>query len=154
MVSPWMRDVCGPTTVHLRHEGYLLLSLGMLTAAAFQSVYGEEFGTRGDYTFLFFTVVWLSRYILIRWLCTWDPSTSANPVGFAIYIYISFCILDPVRLTSTFLVLSSIRVFVRSSHIGLHRLELLDSTLIGRQIHRRLYDPHGILLWSGSFFPF
>ena len=81
MVSSWMRDLCGPTTVHLRHEAYLLVSLALLTLASFQSVYGEEFGTtRGDFLFLILTVVWFSRYILIRWMCTWDPSTSANPV--------------------------------------------------------------------------
>ena len=81
MPSSWKHDVCGPTTVHLHHEGYLLISLAILTVASFQSVYGEESGIPGDYAFLFLTVIWLSRHFLIRWMCTWDSSTNANPVS-------------------------------------------------------------------------
>lgn len=97
MPFPLMMDVCGPTTVHLRHEGYLLISLGILTLATFQSVYGEEFGTPGDYIFIFLSVLWLSRYILVRWMCTWDPSTSANPVSFFCTIFISWHFINLTR---------------------------------------------------------
>lgn len=79
-----MFDIVGPTTVHLQHEGFLLVSLTILTVAAFQSVYGGDFGTSsnhyyGDWIFCALTAVWLSRYIMTRWVCTWDTSTNANP---------------------------------------------------------------------------
>ncbi|CAB9501063.1 expressed unknown protein [Seminavis robusta] len=72
-------DIRGPTTVHLQHELFLLCSMTLLTASSLQLVYTDSFGLLGDALFIGATSLWLSRYILIRWIATWDVSTSAHP---------------------------------------------------------------------------
>lgn len=67
------------TWIHLQHEGFLLLALTLLSAASFQSIYKEKFGLPGDIIFCSLTTLWLSRYILARWICTLDNSTCAAP---------------------------------------------------------------------------
>jgi hypothetical protein len=69
----------GPTTTHLQYEFYLLLSLTLLTVSSLQGLYKDSFGTIGDYCYLLLTTTWLSRHLLLRWLCMWDPSSSTHP---------------------------------------------------------------------------
>lgn len=77
-ITNWVSDLLGPTTVHLQHEAYLLLSLTLLTVASFQNVYREGFGLKGDIIFCSLAALWLSRYIILRWL-VFDTSTNASP---------------------------------------------------------------------------
>lgn len=67
------------TYIHLQHEAYLLLALSLLSVASFQSIYKEKFGLTGDIIFCSLITLWLSRYALVRWLCTLDTSTCASP---------------------------------------------------------------------------
>jgi hypothetical protein len=69
----------GPTTTHLQYEFYLFLSLTLLTVSSLQGLYKDSFGTLGDYCYLLLTATWLSRHLLLRWLCMWDPSSSTHP---------------------------------------------------------------------------
>jgi len=58
----------GPTTVHLSHEFYLLISLSML-----------EYGSIRDVRYTLLASLWLSRNLLVRWLVvTCDRYTSVN----------------------------------------------------------------------------
>mmetsp|Transcript_24101 Transcript_24101/g.66801 ORF Transcript_24101/g.66801 Transcript_24101/m.66801 type:complete len:780 (-) Transcript_24101:50-2389(-) len=58
----------GPTTVHLRHELYLLLSLALL-----------EYASSRDLRFTALVTLWLSRNLLLRWFLTsHDTRTSAS----------------------------------------------------------------------------
>jgi hypothetical protein len=72
-------ELRGPTTVHMEQEMFLLVSMTLLTVSNLSSVYTESFGSLGDAIFLCFCFVWLSRYLVIRWICTYDISTSAVP---------------------------------------------------------------------------
>lgn len=74
----WFDTLWGPTTLHLKHEAYLLASLTLLTAASLQNVYRETFGLRGDLIFCSLVALWLGRYIFLRWLVA-DRSTNASP---------------------------------------------------------------------------
>ena len=71
--------ILGPTTVHLEHEICLILTTTFLTAASLISLYSSSFGTRGDYTYLVLTSLWLSRHLLHRIICTTDIGTSLSP---------------------------------------------------------------------------
>jgi hypothetical protein len=75
----WMYRLFGPTTLHLQHEFYLLLSLFLLTVSSLKSLYHKDFGLWTDYQFLFWSTLWLSRHLFTRWLCTWDDSTNRRP---------------------------------------------------------------------------
>ncbi|VEU42764.1 unnamed protein product [Pseudo-nitzschia multistriata] len=58
----------GPTTVHLRHETYLIISLALL-----------EYASIRDLRFAAFVTVWLSRNLVVRWLLTaHDTRTSVS----------------------------------------------------------------------------
>lgn len=69
----------GPTTIHLQHEFYLLVTLTMLTISSMHTLYGESLGTLGDFQFLFVVSLWLARHLLLRWMCTWDTATTRSP---------------------------------------------------------------------------
>ena len=69
----------GPTTIHLQHEFYLLVSLSLLTISSLQALYKNTFGLMGDIFFVLLSSLWLARYPIIRWLCTWDNSTNRRP---------------------------------------------------------------------------
>jgi hypothetical protein len=75
----WMYRIFGPTTLHLQHEFYLLLALSLLTVSSLQALYKGSLGLIGDFQLVFLAALWLSRYALLRWLCTWDNSTSRSP---------------------------------------------------------------------------
>ena len=75
----WLYRMIGPTTVHLQHEFYLLVSLSLLTVSSLQALYKNSFGLKGDFFFLLLSTLWLSRYLIIRWVCTWDNSTNRRP---------------------------------------------------------------------------
>lgn len=83
----------GPTTVHLRYEGYLLLCLTLLTVSSLKGLYRESFGTTGDLGYLLLTSLWLGRHLIIRWLCSWDTSTSTHPsiTGFLSHFLTAHC---------------------------------------------------------------
>jgi hypothetical protein len=75
--------ILGPTLVHLQFEFYLLITQVLFAASSLQSVYyndpSSSIITRGDCTFLALVALWLSRHLLFRWTCTWDPSTHSRP---------------------------------------------------------------------------
>ena len=61
----------GPTTVHLKHETYLLISLGLLLFASVR-----------DYRFTALVTLWLSRCLILRWLLSArDTSTSLSEMS-------------------------------------------------------------------------
>lgn len=68
-----------PATLLQREEVFLLLALTLFSCASFQSIYKEKFGLPGDVIFCCLTMSWLSRFLVVRWLCTWDTTTSASP---------------------------------------------------------------------------
>jgi E4 protein len=86
-MTAWRRElsyqILGPTTLHLQHEFYLWISLILLSISSFQSLYkGDEnsFGSfQGDYLFVALVALWLSRFLILRWIVTWDPSDSLRP---------------------------------------------------------------------------
>ena len=78
-LSDWSFRFLGPTTVHLRFEFCLLLSLLLLTYSSLQGLYKENFGLAGDYVYLSLLFLCLSRHLVLRILITWDASTHASP---------------------------------------------------------------------------
>jgi hypothetical protein len=78
-IDEWSYRIVGPTTVHLKFEFYLLVSLTLLTVSSLQGLYKENFGRAGDYMFVFVVAACLSRHLIFRLLCTWDPSTHCTP---------------------------------------------------------------------------
>ena len=80
----WTYRIVGPTTLHYKHEFYLLVSLSLLTVSSLQALYKQSFGLRGDYHLILLSTIWLSRYLILRWLCTWDISTSRSPTLFGV----------------------------------------------------------------------
>ena len=61
----------GPTTVHLKHETYLLISLTILLYASVR-----------DFRFTTLVAIWLSRCLIVRWLLTArDSSTSLSEMS-------------------------------------------------------------------------
>jgi hypothetical protein len=80
----WIYRITGPTTLHMQHEFYLLVSLSLLTVSSLQALYKGSFGLRGDHQFIFLATLWLSRHLILRWLCTWDTSTSRCPTIFGV----------------------------------------------------------------------
>lgn len=75
----WTYKLLGPTTVHLKHEFYLLVALVLLTISSSQALYRGSFGSWGDCKFLFFATLWLARHLILRWLCAMDIATSRSP---------------------------------------------------------------------------
>jgi hypothetical protein len=75
----WTYRIFGPTTIHLQHEFYLMLALSLLIISSLQALYKGSLGVRGDYEFILLATIWLSRHLVLRWLCTWDNSTSRSP---------------------------------------------------------------------------
>jgi hypothetical protein len=75
----WIYKNFGSTTIHLQHEFYLLLALTLLIISSFQALYKGSLGVKGDYQFILLSSLWLSRHLLLRWLCTNDASTSRCP---------------------------------------------------------------------------
>ncbi|GKY93348.1 hypothetical protein MPSEU_000302400 [Mayamaea pseudoterrestris] len=69
----------GPTTIHLKIELYQLMCMTLLTVANLQGLYKDSFGLSGDFIYIFFVSLWLSRHLIARWLCLWDVSTSRHP---------------------------------------------------------------------------
>ncbi len=81
----------GPTTAHIEYECYLLLCMILLLIATIRGLYKESSFTtamsadhvstaagsyfNGDYTFVLLVCLVLSRHVLIRIYCTFDPST-------------------------------------------------------------------------------
>lgn len=74
-----MYKIFGPTTNHLRHEFYLLVSLTLLMMSSLQALYKGSLGLRGNYEFVLLGTLWLSRHLVLRCLCTWDNSTNRSP---------------------------------------------------------------------------
>jgi hypothetical protein len=74
-----MYKIFGPTTIHLQHEFYLLLALTLLNISSLQALYKGSLGMRGDYQLILLSSLWLSRHLVLRWLCTNDTSTSRSP---------------------------------------------------------------------------
>ena len=80
-------SIFGPTTIHLRQEVYLLISLLLLTLSSLLGLYKDTNATVitlgnlrwGDFWFLFLVTIWLSRHLVIRWICTCDNSTNRSP---------------------------------------------------------------------------
>lgn len=76
----WMYSLLGPSTLHLQHEAYLLISLTCLVISSMAGTYKESFGqTSGDIYYIGLTVFWLSRHLWVRWICSWDASTNRSP---------------------------------------------------------------------------
>ena len=79
----WKYRICGPTTAHLRYEFYLLCSLLLLTCGSLRGLYKESFlggaTIQGDALYLLLSAAVAGRHLLVRLLCTWDPSTHAAP---------------------------------------------------------------------------
>ena len=88
----------GPTTVHIEYECYLLICMILLVVATIRGLYKESSFTSvfwstnrnsrrstttddsyyyvdGDYVFVVLVCLVLSRHVLIRIYCTFDPST-------------------------------------------------------------------------------
>lgn len=74
----------GPTTIHLQHEVYLLLALSLLIVSSLQALYKGSLGMRGDYQFVLLATLWLSRHLVVRWLCVSDNSTNRSPTLFGV----------------------------------------------------------------------
>jgi hypothetical protein len=74
-------QILGPTTLHLQHEFYLWISVILLEISTLQALHGNDsFGSLiGDYQFIALVALWLSRFMLLRWATTWDPSDSLRP---------------------------------------------------------------------------
>jgi hypothetical protein len=74
-------QILGPTTLHLHHEFYLWTSMILLEISSLQALYRDDsIGYLiGDYEFIVLVAVWLSRFMLLRWATTWDPSDSLRP---------------------------------------------------------------------------
>jgi len=68
----------GNSHEHLRLEVQLLLSLILITTANMMGLYNESFGT-GDFIYIIFATIWLSRFLIFRMLCCFDKSTHAQP---------------------------------------------------------------------------
>lgn len=75
-----------PTTVHLQYEIYLLFCMTLLTVSGMQGLYQESFGLPGDFIFLSLVVLWLSKHLVLRWLCIWDPSTRGRSPSISGYL--------------------------------------------------------------------
>jgi hypothetical protein len=79
--------IVGPSSVHLQHEFYLLMSLVLLEISSLQALYHRQhhhgdnaFGSfLGDYQFTALVALWLSRFLMVRWVVTWDPSNCGRP---------------------------------------------------------------------------
>ena len=70
----------GPTVVHLELEVYHLCCMLLLSIGSLKGLYKETFGSyTADYYFIFVIVAALSRHLLFRIWCTWDPSTHGTP---------------------------------------------------------------------------
>lgn len=78
-LSRYSYKVLGPTTIHLKFELFLLAAATLFTVANLQGLYKETFGSSGDAIYISLVAIWLSRYVIFRWLCIWDPSSSLNP---------------------------------------------------------------------------
>ena len=65
--------------MHLKFELCLLIALTVLTISSLQGLYKDSFGLPGDYIFIILVFLRLSRHVVFRLLCTWDPSTHATP---------------------------------------------------------------------------
>jgi hypothetical protein len=75
-------QIFGPTTLHLQHEFYLWISLILLEISSFQALQHRDDSIgflMGDYQFIALVALWLSRFMLLRWATTWDPSNSLRP---------------------------------------------------------------------------
>jgi hypothetical protein len=83
----WTYRFFGPTTLHLKHEFYLWLSLSILSISSLQSVYRKSFGLSGDYFYCILASLWLSRHLLLRCLCTRDTSTLRSPTLTGIIVH-------------------------------------------------------------------
>lgn len=77
--AAWSYSLLGPTTLHLKHEGFLWISLSILTISSLQALYRNSFGCRGDFIFVLLASVWLSRHMILRCIYTADVSTSRSP---------------------------------------------------------------------------
>ena len=88
----WIYRLVGPTTLHLKHEFYLWLSLSILSISSLQAVYRKSFGLPGDYYYCLLASLWLSRHLLLRCLCTRDISTMRSPTltGLMVHLITSF----------------------------------------------------------------
>lgn len=71
--------IFGPTTIHLRQELCLWISLILLTVSTMEALYGEISWSSYDFQFLLLVALWLSRHLFIRWLVTSDNSTNRSP---------------------------------------------------------------------------
>ena len=74
----WEYKLAGPTTVHLMHEVYLVVCMAMLTASSLVTMYRYSFGTAGDWKIVLMTSLWLGRYMMVRFLCTSDLTSSGR----------------------------------------------------------------------------
>jgi hypothetical protein len=79
--SLWSRLVyywLGPTTVHYRLEAALLSCLTLATVSNLQSVtpLGHAWTWDGDGAYALVVFLWLSRHLMHRWLCLWDPTAT------------------------------------------------------------------------------
>lgn len=75
----WRYQLLGPTTAHLRFEVCLLCSLILLTVGSLSGLYKQNFGTKGDVVFICLLTSVLSRHLVFRLMCTWDPFTHHAP---------------------------------------------------------------------------
>ena len=80
MANRFIYTWVGPTVKHLQLEVALILSMGLLTASSLKALYKVEFGTTWrDGAFLALHTLWMSKYVLWRIMCLWNPRTLANP---------------------------------------------------------------------------
>jgi hypothetical protein len=70
----------GPTTVHLRLEACLLISLSTLTLGYMNNLH--EGVNLQDLQILSIFTLFLSRHLLFRLFLSWDPVTSRSPTNF------------------------------------------------------------------------
>mmetsp|Transcript_951 Transcript_951/g.1055 ORF Transcript_951/g.1055 Transcript_951/m.1055 type:complete len:364 (-) Transcript_951:958-2049(-) len=76
----WIYTLFGPTTVHLKHELYIWISLSILSASSLQSLYRNSFGSKaGDQIYCLLAATWLARHLILRYVYTNDISTIRSP---------------------------------------------------------------------------
>ncbi len=65
--------------MHLEHEISLVITTSFLTSASLISVYRLSFPTAGDLLYIWISILWLSRHLIHRFICTTDVVTSLSP---------------------------------------------------------------------------
>ena len=75
------------TAVHTHHEHHLTLALSLVALSSLEAVYREKFGRVEDYVYVAMVFAWLSRHVMLRWICTNDRSTTRKPTPFGVLVH-------------------------------------------------------------------